>query len=544
MSDPLDHPGGRFVTRPRYTDGLVPDGGTSLADGLDTLESRLREAARRVGPAPAFVDVNEVLATHNDLRRMRDGGRGVLRDAGVGRHDRVALVMASDWRMAVSLVVAMSACAVAPLDPGLTDRELVSYLNRLRPRAVLADRVAAPRLRSLVDGGTPVLVWPVEQLDGSADGEDPDADDPALLLFTSGTTATPKIAQITHRNLVAAAHSVGYTLNLDAADRALNAMPLHHGHGIFPGVLAPLVVGGSTICGRLTTGAALGEVAQSAMPTWYSAAPVVHHSILAMARTSPLVAEALRLRLIRSTSSALPVAVLAQLEETLSAPVVEAYALTEAPGQVASNPLDGPRKAGTVGRPQHTEVVLLTADGELTDSAGRIGEVLVRGPNVIPGYLGVPADEQPFLDGWLRTGDQAIFDHDGYLTLSGRITDIISRGAEKISPAEVEAVLATHPAVQEVAAFGRPHPTLGEESAAAVVLRAGASTTVDELRVFAAERLAAYKVPVRIHLLPAIPRNSAGKVLRHRLKELTVRSSPRLDSEQHRQDERRTIVEA
>lgn len=317
--------------------------------------------------------------------------------------------------------------------------------------------------------------------------------------------------------------SIGRTLRLDAGDRALNAMPLHHAHGILTGLLAPLASGGSTICGPLTTREALLELVRAVAPNWYSAAPVVHHTLLTMIRSMPPIADELRLRVIRSTSSALPVRLLEQLEGTLAAPVVEAYALTEAPGQVASNPLDGPRKPGTVGVPQDASIVLLTGDGELTDAPGSTGEVLIRSANVVPGYLDVPASEQPFLDGWLRTGDQGTFDEDGYLTLRGRMANIINRGGEKISPPEVEEVLVEHPSVREAAAFGRPHPTLGEETAAAVVLHAGSSATEDELRVFAAARLASYKVPVQIHFMPALPRNSVGKILHRRLRDLAAR---------------------
>jgi acyl-CoA synthetase (AMP-forming)/AMP-acid ligase II len=266
-------------------------------------------------------------------------------------------------------------------------------------------------------------------------------------------------------------------------------------------------------------------VLESAAPTWYSAAPVVHHTILTMTRSMPSIREALALRVIRSTSSALPAELLSRLESSLGAPVVEAYALSEAPGQIASNPLDGPRKPGSVGTPQNTEIMLLTDNGELTDVPGSCGEVLVRGPNVMPGYVDTAESEQPFLDGWLCTGDRARFDEDGYLSISGRVSEIINRGAEKISPAEVEGVLTEHPAVREAVAFGRPHPTLGEEPAVAVVVHEGASPAEHELIAFAAQRLAAYKVPVSVHFVPAMPRGRTGKVVRRRLRELSERLS-------------------
>ncbi len=490
-----------------------------------TLEARLRAAAGRAGATPAVLDATGVRATHDDLRRVRDGGRIRLREAGVRRQDIVALVMASGWQMALAVLTATCAGTAVALDPALSDRELAALLARLRPKAVLADEESTPRVRALAGEGTWVFPWSPDDLDGAMDDEEPAPDDLALLLFTSGTTAAPKVVQLSHRNLAAAADSIAGTLRLSPDDRALNAMTLQHGHGIFPGLLAPLSAGGGSICHRPNSGEELLSIATSTAPTWYSAAPVVHHSILAMVRATPAAGEALRLRAIRSTSSALPASVLARLEEELRAPVVEAFALSEAPGQIASNPLDGPRKPGTVGLPKDTRIMVLTDAGKPDDTPGSVGEVLVSGPNVMPGYLGVPDSEQPFLDAWLRTGDQATIDEDGYLMLSGRVVDIISRGAEKFAPAEVEAVLAEHPAVREAVAFGRPHPTLGEEAAAAIVLEEGGSVTADELTAYAAQRLAGYKVPVVIHFLPAMPRGRTGKIMRRRLREMTARSA-------------------
>ncbi len=490
-----------------------------------TLEARLRAAAEGAGAErPAVLDATGVRATHGDLRRIRDGGRQRLREAGAGRTDHIATLMPTGWRLALVVLAASSASPVVQLDPGLTDRELSALLDLLGPRVLLTDDATAPRARALADQDTRVLVWSPDRLDGAPDGEVAEPDDPALLLFTSGTTAAPKTVPLTQRTLAAAADSIGHTLRLGADDRALNVMTLHHGHGIFPGLLAPLTAGGSAICCPLGDGDEVLAIAADLRPSWYSAAPVVHHSILAMVRADPAIGTALRLRAIRSTSSALPVSLLAQLEETLSAPVIEAFALSEAPGQIASNPLDGPRKAGSVGIAQGTRIVLLTPSGRFTDEPGVTGEVLVRGPNVMAGYLGVPAERQPFLDGWLRTGDQAALDDDGYLVLGGRVVDVISRGAEKFAPTEVEAVLAEHPAVREAVVFGRSHPTLGEEAAAAVVLREGACATDGELIEFAAERLAAYKIPVAVAVLPSLPRGRTGKILRRRLREQLERS--------------------
>lgn len=488
-----------------------------------TLEALLRHGARLARGGSALIDAGGVRATHDDLRRMRDAGRARLREVGVGPADHVAVALPSDWRMAAHLLAGMSACAVAPLDPDLPDREMTDHLARIRPRAILTDALTAPRLRALAADGTPVLTWSVDELDGPPDGEMPEPGAPALLLFTSGTTAAPKVAVLTQENLALAGASIAGTLVLGPGDRALNPMTMHHGHGIFPGTLAPLVSGGATATAPLAGVDKLLALATAARPTWYSAAPVIHHTILTMARNRPDIVGALAPRVVRSASSGLSPELYAGLSETFGVPVVEAYALTEAPGQIASNPLDGPRKPGSVGLPVGVEIALLTPVGELADAPGAAGEVLARGAIIMPGYLGIPDDQQPFHEGWLRTGDHGTFDEDGYLTLGGRIAEFIDRGAELFSPTEIEVVLAGHPSVAEVVAFGRAHPTLGEEPAAAVVLRPGVPESAEELISYAAERLASHKVPVNVYFLYAIPRGRTGKIVRRRVREMTGR---------------------
>ncbi|MFL6119818.1 AMP-binding enzyme, partial [Actinophytocola sp.] len=229
--------------------------------------------------------------------------------------------------------------------------------------------------------------------------------------------------------------------------------------------------------------------------------------------TAPEVREVFRPRAVRSTSSALPPRVLCQLEETFGVPVVEAYGLTESPGQIASNPLHGVRKPGTVGTAANTEIVLRTPDG-LTVEPGVVGEVLVRGPNLMRGYDGLPAEAQPFHAGFLCTGDRGRFDEDGYLTILGRAGDVISRGAEKISAAEVEAVLMAHPGVREAAVHGRAHRVLGQDVAATVIRSDDVDVSEAELLAFARERLAAFKVPVAVDFVDDLPPNGLGKIRR------------------------------
>ena len=250
-------------------------------------------------------------------------------------------------------------------------------------------------------------------------------------------------------------------------------------------------------------------------PTWYSAVPTMHQALLARAGRNPDSVARARLRFIRSSSASLPPQVLAELEETFGVTVVEAYAMTEAAHQMTCNQLPpGVRKPGTVGPAAGPEVSVMDAEGNLLDP-GSVGEIVIRGPNVTPGYENNPeANATAFTNGWFRTGDQGVMDEDRYVTLTGRLKEIINRGGEKISPKEVDEVLMDHPAVQQVVTFAVPHDKLGEEVAAAVVLREGSEATPAEIREFATERLAAFKVPRTVLVLDEIPKGPTGKLRR------------------------------
>jgi acyl-CoA synthetase (AMP-forming)/AMP-acid ligase II len=249
-------------------------------------------------------------------------------------------------------------------------------------------------------------------------------------------------------------------------------------------------------------------------PTWYTAVPTMHQLILERAARHTDVIARRPLRFIRSSSAGLPPSVFADLERTFGAPVVEAYGMTEASHQMSSNPLHGERRAGTVGRPAGAELRILDVDGREVPQ-GSLGEVAIQGPGVTAGYVANPeANASAFSDGWFRTGDQGSIDADGYLTLTGRLKELINRGGEKVAPLEVDDVLLQHPAVAQAVTFARPHDRLGEDVAAAVVLVPGASVEPSELRAFASERLAAFKVPRTLLLVDEIPKGPTGKLQR------------------------------
>ena len=342
--------------------------------------------------------------------------------------------------------------------------------------------------------------------DGDGPANFAEAGDVALLLHTSGTTSRPKIVPLTHGNLCASAANIRGTLGLAPADRCLNIMPLFHIHGLIAAVSSSLGAGASVYCtpgfNALRFFSWLGDAA----PSWYTAVPTMHQAILSRAaRNAEAIAKA-NLRFIRSSSSSLPPQVMAELEATFGAPVIESYGMTEATHQMASNPLPPlARKPGTVGIAAGPEMAVMGEDDELA-KPGAVGEIVIRGPNVTPGYEANPkANAEGFIDGWFRTGDQGVFDDEGYLTITGRLKEIINRGGEKVSPREVDDVLMDHPAVAQVVTFAMPHDKLGEEVAAAVVLRDGAAADEGDIRAFATQRLAAFKVPRTVLFLERNP---------------------------------------
>jgi acyl-CoA synthetase (AMP-forming)/AMP-acid ligase II len=337
----------------------------------------------------------------------------------------------------------------------------------------------------------------------------------ALVLHTSGTTSRPKIVPLTQRNLCVSADHVRRALALGPADLCLNVMPLFHIHGLVASVLATLAAGAAVVCTpgfkTLRFFAWLDQFA----PTWYTAVPTMHQAILARAPRNPEIVGRARLRLVRSSSAALPPRVMRELERLFGCPVIEAYGMTEAAHQIASNPLPPrARRPGSVGTAAGPEVAVMDAEGRLLAS-GETGEVVIRGANVVRGYQSNPeADARAFTAGWFRTGDQGVLDPDGYLTLTGRLKEIINRGGEKVAPLEVDNVLSAHPAVAQALTFAMPHPRLGEEVAAAIVLRPGESAGEEQIQAFAAEHLAEFKVPRRIVFLDAIPKGPTGKLQR------------------------------
>lgn len=466
--------------------------------------------------------------SYRALNDHLDAAVRALGALGIGRGDRVALVLPNGPSLAVAFLAAAAAAVAAPLNPAYRAEEFDFYIRDLQIRALIAPAgSASPAVTVAREQGIAVIEL-VEEPGGAAgafllrgEGKDPvaasraQASDVALLLHTSGTTSRPKIVPLTHDNLCASARHIVGTLQLSGADRCLNVMPLFHIHGLVAGLLAPLAAGGSVFCPPGFSALKFFGWLAEARPSWYTAVPTMHQAILDRAERNREIVESTSLRFIRSSSASLPPQVIAQLEATFEAPVIEAYSMTEAAHQMTSNPLPPEeRKPGSVGIAAGPEVTVLGDDGGPLP-AGEVGEVAIRGPNVMAGYLNNPAaNAAAFTNGWFRTGDQGTLDTSGYLRITGRLKEIINRGGEKVSPREVDEVLLDHPAVALALTFALPHAKLGEEVAAAIVLKPGYSADEQAIRAYAAGRLADFKVPRRVVFVEQIPTGPTGKLQR------------------------------
>lgn len=446
---------------------------------------------------------------------------------GMSRNGRLAMVLPNGPEMAAAFVAASSAITVAPLNPAYREEEFHFYMEDLGATALLVERgsttpalAAAHRLEipviELVSGEASGSF----SLDGRAfaptqTGGFAAPQDIALVLHTSGTTSRPKIVPLTHANLLASAASIAKTLALSPSDRCLNIMPLFHIHGLVAAILASLHAGGSVCCTPGFNALKFFTWLEEAEPTWYTAVPTMHQAILSRSGRNQDVIRAHPLRFIRSSSASLPVPVFEQLETTFDCPVIEAYAMTENAHQMTSNQLPpGKRKPGMVGCAAGPEVAIMAPDGRIL-GPGEEGEIVTRGPNVTRAYENNPsANEAAFAFGWFHTGDQGYMDTDGYLKITGRLKEMINRGGEKVAPVEVDEVLMQHPAVHQAVTFAMPHDKLGEEVAAAIVLREGVVATESDIQQFASQKLAAFKVPRRILIVPEIPKGATGKLHR------------------------------
>jgi acyl-CoA synthetase (AMP-forming)/AMP-acid ligase II len=484
---------------------------------LELLEGgRPEDVAIQVPGGPA--------TSYGQLRSQVESLAAALSSFGLGRGDRIAIAMPNGLEMIASFFAASAVGTAAPLNPAYRLDEFKFYLEDTGARALIVPPGGGDEARAAAKATVLII-----EADIGADGTvcfssagtagEPRAsehltpDDIALILHTSGTTSRPKRVPLTHRNLMISARNVAGTYKLSSEDVSVCVMPLFHVHGLVASSFATLLTGGTVVVPPRFNPLSFWSTVRDNRATWYSAVPTIHQVLLARTKPGARPAGAGQLRFIRSCSAALPPQTMVDLEERFGAPVLEAYGMTEAAHQMASNPLPPlTRKAGSVGRGTGLDIAILNDAGDILP-AGTTGEISIRGANVFAGYeSNAKANAESFTNGWFRTGDQGHLDEDGYLRLVGRIKELINRGGEKIAPAEIDAVLLTHDAVAEAVCFGIPDRVYGEAVAAAVVLKK--SATESEIIAHCRLSLAEFKCPKVIYIVDSIPRGATGKIQR------------------------------
>ena len=439
--------------------------------------------------------------------------------------DRAAIVLPNGPLMASSFLSISSYMSAAPLNPSYKQEEFEFYLDDLKPKFLLVE----PNSKSLAVIAAKNLNIPVfemkisvnqplgtfELFDKETNYKNPNDYDEALVLHTSGTTSRPKIVPLSNLNIFTSAVNISKSLKLTADDHCLNIMPLFHIHGLIAVLSASAKVGASVCASNGFNALKFLDLAETQNISWYSGVPTMHQAILLRAQKNSDKAKKLNLRFIRSSSASLPPAIFEQLNNIFQTPVIEAYGMTEATHQMASNPLPPAiQKPGLVGMPAGPEICIMNDKNEKLPE-GEIGEICIKGDNVTNGYENNPeANKQSFVNDWFRTGDEGFFDEDGYLKISGRLKEIINKGGEKISPLEVDNILMDFPPIDQALCFGYKDKMLGEDIAVAIKLKENKSCTEDDIKSYANEKLAKFKIPKKIFIVEDIPKGATGKLQR------------------------------
>jgi long-chain acyl-CoA synthetase len=486
---------------------------------MTNLADNLVDTAARQPDRPA-VRLGEATMTYADLLGRAEGVAGWLRENGLVPGDRVGLMMPNLPAFPVHFYGALLAGAVVvPMNPLLKEREVEYYLRDsgagfLFVAEGLGDdpaKAAASTGARLVEVGT----FGLDRVENGATVVEPrEPEDTAVILYTSGTTGQPKGAELTHANLASNAATTARTLTeVGPEDVVMGCLPLFHVFGLTCGLNAGVAAGAClTLLPRFDGKAALETIADHRV-TVFLGVPTMYSAMLQAPEATAVDVSSLRTCV--SGGAALPVEVLRSFESTFGCAILEGYGLSETSPVACFNHPHQVRKPGSIGTPvAGVELKLVGVEGAPV-APGEVGEIAIRGENVMKGYWGRPeATTETVPDGWLRTGDLAKQDDDGYYFIVDRKKDLIIRGGYNVYPREIEEVLYEHPAVTEAAVIGIPHPELGEEVAAAVAVRDGAVVNRVELVVFVKERVAAYKYPRHVWIVDALPKGPTGKILR------------------------------
>ena len=470
----------------------------------------------------AIADQNGLGITYQSLRATIQQIHSYLAAQGLSRTDVVASVLRNGPDAAIMFLALSSYCGVAPVNPAYLAGEIEFGLRDMEARLLITSQDLPEAVAAGAQCGVPTIS--ASDLMNRAASQPltytthfPKPDDIALLLHTSGTTGRPKQVGLTHRNLCLSTRGVLEVLCLKPEDRCLLVMPLFHVHGLVAGLLATIASGATVCCPLGFQAVGFCAMLISSQATWYTAVPTMHQAILARVPRNTQALAAHKLRFIRSASSMLYPQVVEKLESAFGVPVLNAYGMTEAAHQISCTRLPGlgdttPRTS--VGHSTGPEIAVLNASSQFAKVDER-GEVLLRGEQIISRYLHPEgANETGFWQGWFRTGDEGYIDASGALVLTGRLKEIINCGGEKISPFEIEEALLLEPAIAQAVAFAVPHPMLGEEVGAAVVIKEGAVAVERSLIEAISRKLARHKVPRSIQFVTEIPKGATGKIQR------------------------------
>jgi oxalate---CoA ligase len=507
-------------------------GPQSVASPKGTLGAKIRLHAETQPDHAAMVSTGFVTLSYRELQYQINEVQAALRRIGLARSALIAVAMPNGPQAALAIVAVSCSAVCIPLNPHQTVHEIERCLAAVRPDAILLMKGDGSAARQAAQAGGVTIIEAVQAkadvlgLDitgpsaaaiASDEPDEPGPEAPAFILQTSGTTAEPKLIPFSHRNMLAAASRLKAWYDLTPQDCCLSATPLFYSHGLKVTVFTPLLSGGTVAFPMDASKFDYSEWFGGLKPTWYSAGPTLHRLVLDQINSGAAARGNHSLRFVVSGGAPLPRAVLDGLQDSLGVPVVEQYGTSEAAVVASNSPSPGRSKPGTCGVPAPNTVRIVADDGRQLPP-GEQGEILIGGPSLILGYLHAPQlNRACFVDGWYRTGDIGSVDADGFLTLHGRKYDLINRGGEKISPLEVDEALARHPAVAEAATFAVPHPRLGEDVAAAVVLRPGVAVTPTELRRYLQDQVTSFKVPRKIVIRDQLPKGATGKVLRRLL---------------------------
>ena len=466
--------------------------------------------------------------TYGELGSEVERVAGLLSGSGLKRGRSVSIVLENNLEFIVTFLAVTRAGAIAaPLNAAYTSEEFKFFMEDANSQLAVipetahkgreaANELGIPVIDTSLNNGSVVLRENGQNLTNSSDPQPPSEEDVALFLHTSGTTSRPKGVPLTHANLMKSINNIKTHYELTPEDTSIIVMPLFHVHGLMGASLSTLNSGGSLIIPPRFSASNFWDLQKSNSATWYSAVPTIHQILLMRADQDNAPHESFRF--IRSCSSALAPAVFERLENRFGAPVLEAYGMTEASHQMSSSPMPpGKRIPGTVGQATGVDIAIMDmeATGKL-QNAGDIGEIVIKGKNVMHGYNNnSEANAEAFINGWFRTGDQGFLDSEGYLSLTGRIKELINRGGEKISPLEIDGILLKHPAVTEAVCFAVPDEKYGEVVHAAVVLKS--ETDQDAIRTYCRDQMASFKVPDVVYITDKLPRTATGKIQRRHM---------------------------